>query len=151
MTTMTFDELMEKYLPLIEEAAADQATGDRGFDHLVAAVKEDLRPFLSDAVPVVSEKEIAMSDLEKGARMAAKELLSRFTFPEGGGAAHEGQLGGSWSEADSLDPAQAEEPAPPPVTVDFSDKDMTENVHRIQQEVLPRWVVVTTTTAKRLN
>lgn len=100
---MTFDELMEKYMPLIERAAAahenSPGTANLALAPLVLALKGDLQNALQG------------EDLDKGALMAANELVSRFLLPEGSGAGFEGQFGG-FSEADALNPIDATIEAP---------------------------------------
>lgn len=99
---MTFDELMDKYLPLIERAASvqDNATS---FDLALAALALSVRGDLQGA--------LEGENLDKGAMMAAKELVSRFTLPEGSGAGFEGSFG-SYSEVETLNPIDATIEAP---------------------------------------
>lgn len=105
---MTFDELMAEYFPLIENAsrqplaiAAFELKPDEPshFRTLVLALEKDLAEALEG------------DNLRKGAIMAAKELISRFTLPSGHGATHE-DFGGSYSEVDNLDPEEALVEAP---------------------------------------
>jgi len=120
---MTFDELMVKYQPLIDAASVDdlgpalielKPDTDTRFKRLVVALEEDLAGVLEGP------------SLRKGAVMAAKELISMRLYPEGHGATLEGAIrGSSYSEVDGLDPAEAAEPAPPPVFVEFSEESLT--------------------------
>lgn len=105
---MTFDELMVKYLPLIEAASVDdlgpallelKPETDTRFKRLVVALEGDLA------------NDLEGPNLRKGALMAAKELVNRFQLPEGNGAAWEGGFG-SYSEADNLNPIDATIEAP---------------------------------------
>lgn len=99
---MTFDELMGKYLPLIERAVAVQDSPS-SYEIALAALAIALRGDLQGA--------LEGENLDKGAMMAAKELVSRFTLPEGSGAGFEGSFG-SYSEADTLNPIDATIEAP---------------------------------------
>ena len=111
---MTFDELMDKYTPLIAGAVTTfGVTGERDFDHLVEALMEDLRPALGDG-----------ENLQKGAEMAAHELMNRYedkynlSFPD---------LGGGFSSlADHPDTDYgADEPAPS-IQVSIRQPDLEE-------------------------
>ena len=148
---MTFDELMDKYEPLIHAAAyyddlgpAQMAldpsvTNEGSFSKLVVALEKDL------AGPLEGP------NLRKGAIMAAKELISMLLHPEGGGAAGEGAFSGEcYSEVDGLDPVEAAEPAPPPVAVELFQENLDVAAARVKADPGPRWYVETTSVAKQV-
>jgi hypothetical protein len=145
---MTFDELMDKYLPLIENASVDdlgqallelKPEDDTRFKRLVVALEQDLAGSLEGP------------NLRKGAIMAAKELINRLQFPEGGGATGEGAFAGPcYSEVDGLDPNEAAEPAPPPVVVEMFDERLDVAIDRVKSDPGPKWYVETTSVAKQV-
>lgn len=101
---MTFQDLLKMHENLVEKASVEPYTTDTeegpAFQELVEAVSKTLSNELQGTV------------LEKGARMAAYELISLFTLPEGHGAALDMGSYGGWSETDFLDPTEAEVEAP---------------------------------------
>ena len=150
---MTFDELMEKYQPLIHAAAYydglgpvnmeldPNAVSEGSFYRLVTSLEKDLSGSLEGA------------NLRRGAVMAAKELISMHLHPEGGGAAGEGAFAGPcYSEVDNLDPTEAAEPAPPPVVVDvLTDREsFIAAEERVKADPGPKWYVETISVAKQV-
>lgn len=148
---MTFDELMDKYQPLIHAAAYyddlgpvnmeldPNAVSEGSFYRLVTSLEKDLSGSLEGA------------NLRKGAVMAAKELISMHLHPEGGGAAGEGAFAGPcYSEVDGLDPNEAAEPAPPPVVVNMFEENLNAAEDRVKVDPGPRWYVETTSVAKQV-
>lgn len=102
---MTFQELMDKYKTLIE-GAAYETDGLRTpkTELLEKALEAELAPFLPE------EK------LKVAARMAAKDLVSRYQIPESFGATFEGGMNGVGSDNPDIE-FGADQPAPEPVKV----------------------------------
>lgn len=120
---LTFDELVAKYMTLIEQAQdsgfrfgmapletiALQADRGEGADDGVARLIRALR--------VEIGAEIAPDKAVVAAAMLAKDLISRVELPEGHGATTEGLAPGGVTSNNPETEIDADEPAPEPVVV----------------------------------
>jgi hypothetical protein len=96
---VTFEELMQKYLSLIQNVAA--ASGNpEVYESELAILALNVKPALRDSIPE--------ENLDRGSMMAAIELVSRYLHPEG--ESMDGYEGGFNDNADIM--AGADEEAP---------------------------------------